>query len=978
MWAIGLGLGAAWFAVPTFAEQAVRERVAAFAERAQVEVTLEGLWVRPLEGVTITGLRARAQAGVVDDEIRFDRVDVRWHIAGLRSPKVHLQRVDVRGGAIRVSRRNDGSLPWIDAWRRFRGAQDTPAAPGPDDDRAAGGLRRFLAATLPEVHLERVNVAVNDASGPALIVAPNLDARRIRGQITTFDWSDRSPIRDSQDFVADANVRITGVAAPITCHGELKLPERTGSLQLTMAEPIAVEAAGFRASVGGIELDSELHLILRDLSLGTADASAPVSLDVRHVQVGLVWPARPESALPATLRAKLPAIAQLALRHVEEIRLEDAAFVGQRSGGADELKDDDAVNASAKDAALLPRASGKTDGESKTAAPARAKPTPAAATEPTEPKEAPLAPGEKVRTALATLFDRSATGLEHGLERLRTALAAMPVERIVLVRGRARYRDERPRAGAAGEVSDFAAHIERLADGVVTLDVSFAADRDAKDAKNEIKGRVATASGDASLDIRLDALPLSPWGAVLPRGLRVHPDSQLRDTKIALRYDAKARAASVDGKLHIDHFDVSAARIARHIIADLQVRASGKLLLDLAQDKIAFADAEFGMGRASAMVTGTIERFRKAPVIDMTMRVPSLACQDAVDSLVGPLAPMLAGARCKGSMSFRVEVGLDTAKMSSLRFEFEPTLRNVVIESMGNYIDFDVLRGPFEHHARQKDGSLYSFVTGPGSARWTSLGDIAQSMATVVTTTEDGSFFWHKGFSLLQIRDAMVANLEKGRFVRGASTMSQQVVKNLFFVEREKTLSRKIQEAVVTWELEHRFAKEEILALYFNIIEFGPQIYGIRAASNHYFNRSPAELTLLQSIWIGSIIPNPRAFYHHFTKGEVSESWRKTLCWIADVMVKREKIDADTRARLGTCDVVFGGGTDGSERPADPGLGHEDAWDADEMPPSDPIDPDAPLPPPSDGDARPAPAPDAPSRPGRPTPAPSVRPEDQP
>ncbi len=957
--------------MPTLAERTVRERITALAARAGVEVELQGLWVRPLEGLTITGLRARAQAGAAEDEVRFDRVDVAWHVAGLRSPKIHLQRVDLRGGVVRASRRADGSIPWLEAWTQLRG--DKSADDG-GDGQGGGGLRRYLARTLPSVHVERVKLALNDASGPPLLVAPNLDARHLRAQVASFDWSDRSPVVDGQDFVADARIQVTGVAAPITCHGELKLPDRTGSLQLTMAEPIAIEAAGLRASLGGVELDSELHLVLRDLSLGTADANAPLSLDVRRLQVGLVWPARPESALPEALRGKLPAIAQLALRHVEEIRLEDAVLVGQRAGGPDELKDDDAVKASAKDAALLPRASAKTEGESKTAAPPKPKPAAAAAPEPAEPKEAPLAPGEKVRTALASLFDRSATGLERGLERLRTALAAMPVQRIVLVRGRARYRDERPRAGAAGEVSDFAAHVERLPDGVVTLDVSFAADRGTKDAKNEIKGRVATATGDASLDIRLDALPLSPWGAVLPSGLRVHPDSRLRDTKIAIRYDAKARAASVDGKLHIDHFDVAAARIARHIIADLQVRASGKLLLDLAHDKLAFADAEFGMGRATAMVSGTIERFRKAPLIDMTLRVPSLACQDAVDSLVGPLAPMLAGARCKGSMSFRVEVGLDTAKMSSLRFEFEPTLRNVVIESMGNYIDFDVLRGPFEHHARQKDGSLYSFVTGPGSARWTHLGDIAPTMAMVVTTTEDGSFFWHKGFSLLQIRDAMVANLEQGRFVRGASTMSQQVVKNLFFVEREKTLSRKIQEAVVTWELEHRFSKEEILALYFNIIEFGPQIYGIRAASNHYFNRAPSELTLLQSIWIGSIIPNPRAFYHHFTKGEVSESWRKTLCWIADVMVKREKIDAETRARLGDCNVVFGGGPDGSERPADPGLGHEDAWDADAVPPpSEPVDPDAPLPPPADAEAKPVPA-----APTRPSPAPSVRPEDQP
>jgi membrane peptidoglycan carboxypeptidase len=149
-------------------------------------------------------------------------------------------------------------------------------------------------------------------------------------------------------------------------------------------------------------------------------------------------------------------------------------------------------------------------------------------------------------------------------------------------------------------------------------------------------------------------------------------------------------------------------------------------------------------------------------------------------------------------------------------------------------------------------------------------------------------------------------------------------VKNLFFVEREKTISRKVQEAVITWQIERSLSKQQLLELYLNIIELGPKIYGIKAAAQHYFNRGPIDLTLLQAIWLGSIVPNPRAFYHQFRDGKVSDTWRTYLCWIGSVMVTREKVTAEEFTRLGGCNVVFGGGPDGSENPPpDMGLGHE-------------------------------------------------------
>jgi hypothetical protein len=427
----------------------------------------------------------------------------------------------------------------------------------------------------------------------------------------------------------------------------------------------------------------------------------------------------------------------------------------------------------------------------------------------------------------------------------------------------------------------------------------------------------------------------------------------------------------LSGTTDIVQIDLVLPAISRHVIAGLDVTASGRVELDLKRERLVVDEGELSAGKVDMMVDASITGYRSSPVFELHVKVPTVSCEEAIESLVRPIAPMLSGTRCRGTLAFRLDLNLDMADMKSLKFEFEPTLRNIEIKSLGRYIDFELLGYPFEHHARQVDGTLYTFITGPGSERWVPLDQISQNMTKVVTTTEDGSFFTHNGFSIRQIRNAMVANLGRGRFVRGASTISQQMVKNLYFVEREKTLSRKLQEAVITWEMERSVEKEQILELYFNIIEFGPKIYGIKAAANHYFNRSPGELTLLQAIWLGSIIPAPRKHYQSFIDGEVPESRRKLLCWIGRVMVKREKITEAELARLGECNVVFGGGSDGSEAP--PG----------ELPADEPLgyvgDPslDSPPPPPL---AQPqSDAPEAKSKVDKSAlPAPSVDPGDQP
>ncbi len=148
-------------------------------------------------------------------------------------------------------------------------------------------------------------------------------------------------------------------------------------------------------------------------------------------------------------------------------------------------------------------------------------------------------------------------------------------------------------------------------------------------------------------------------------------------------------------------------------------------------------------------------------------------------------------------------------------------------------------------------------------------------METAVIVCEDGGFYRHGGFDYIAIEKSIKDNVKAGRFVRGASTISMQLAKNLY-LGKEKTLSRKFEEAILTTLLEQRFEKRQMMELYLNVIEFGPGIYGIGPAARHYFDTSPADLTLGQALYLASILPAPDR--QHFDRlGAVTPGWMKYL-----------------------------------------------------------------------------------------------------
>ncbi len=148
-------------------------------------------------------------------------------------------------------------------------------------------------------------------------------------------------------------------------------------------------------------------------------------------------------------------------------------------------------------------------------------------------------------------------------------------------------------------------------------------------------------------------------------------------------------------------------------------------------------------------------------------------------------------------------------------------------------------------------------VSGPGTKEWTPIGRISVYMAKAVTATEDLGFYSHNGFLEQALEASIRENLSAGKFVRGGSTITMQLAKNLW-LSRTKTLSRKAQEFFLTTYLEQSLSKQDIMELYLNVVELGPDVHGIRAGTEYYFKKGPEELTLAEAVFLASILPSPR------------------------------------------------------------------------------------------------------------------------
>jgi monofunctional biosynthetic peptidoglycan transglycosylase len=166
---------------------------------------------------------------------------------------------------------------------------------------------------------------------------------------------------------------------------------------------------------------------------------------------------------------------------------------------------------------------------------------------------------------------------------------------------------------------------------------------------------------------------------------------------------------------------------------------------------------------------------------------------------------------------------------------------------------------------------------------WVPYTGISPHLKRAVLVAEDINFFTHRGFDVGEIRTVLGQAFEEGELRRGASTISQQLAKNLWLSPSRNPV-RKLKEAILTWQIERTLTKRRILELYLNVAEFGPGIYGAGAASRHYFGKPPADLGEEEAARLAASLPNPTAWH----PGAASRAYDRYVDAVQRRMAKAE------------------------------------------------------------------------------------------
>jgi len=184
--------------------------------------------------------------------------------------------------------------------------------------------------------------------------------------------------------------------------------------------------------------------------------------------------------------------------------------------------------------------------------------------------------------------------------------------------------------------------------------------------------------------------------------------------------------------------------------------------------------------------------------------------------------------------------------------------------------------------------------------KWVKLSRIAPFVIKAVIISEDDKFWHHEGFDYDALQKAVEEDIKKKKFKVGGSTISQQLAKNLY-LSPSKNPIRKIKEAILTWRIEKALSKKRIIELYLNVAEWGEGIFGIEAASRHYFGKSAAELSAREAAQLAAVLPNPRR-YHPLGSSKFARNRSER---IYRIMVRRGIIIPDYEAVMKEPEEVF-------------------------------------------------------------------------
>jgi hypothetical protein len=344
---------------------------------------------------------------------------------------------------------------------------------------------------------------------------------------------------------------------------------------------------------------------------------------------------------------------------------------------------------------------------------------------------------------------------------------------------------------------------------------------------------------------------------------------------IAAEGTAAPDLARAEGHVHVGGKGIFLAgeRIGPAPVGPIQAEAEGTLSWNGRDRRLSVAGGRVSLlGTIQADADGDIRLVPGHP-FSLSLRADGLDFASAVAALPQALAPPSTVPCPAGKLDARAVVAGPLLEPSAWTLSAALDLSRM--RAAARAAPPVALRAPFVHRPTA-NGAAPAIAVGPANPDFVPIADLPVHVVRAITTSEDGGFFGHEGFDFEELRNALAEGAVAGRVVRGGSTITQQLAKNLYLT-REKTLTRKVREAVITIALEATVPKQRLLEIYLNVAEWGPGIWGLGPAARHWFGKDPRELTPMEAAFLASIIPNPARYHFMHDRGAMSEAWKQRV-----------------------------------------------------------------------------------------------------
>lgn len=273
------------------------------------------------------------------------------------------------------------------------------------------------------------------------------------------------------------------------------------------------------------------------------------------------------------------------------------------------------------------------------------------------------------------------------------------------------------------------------------------------------------------------------------------------------------------------------------------------------------------------------------------------------------LMPSLEGIKVEGDIDYHLLFSFDMDNIDSLQFASSmKKYPGFKITKFGN-VDLRKMQDTFTYLAYDQNVLQRKILVSETNPNYRKLDDISVYLRNAVLFSEDPSFFRHRGFLESALRESMIKNIKEKRFARGGSTISMQLVKNVF-LNREKKLQRKAEEAMIVWLIENNAltSKDRMYEVYLNVIEWGPNVYGAAEAAKFYFGKEPSKLTAEEAIYLAMIIPRPKKFKWCFDdEGKLRDSYEQYFSTISGRMLNAEIISEKEKEKISCKNVELTG-----------------------------------------------------------------------